>query len=90
MNHRLRRVTPHPLHTPRPETFLSLHNQLSVVVAKQDDRFSSTDTRQQWLAVPAVDVSYFLHGRSRVSSLLPQHKRAERTYVADAVYLANR
>ena len=26
MNHRLRRVTPHPLHTPRPETFLSLHN----------------------------------------------------------------
>ena len=25
MNHRLRRVTPHPLHTPRPETFLSLH-----------------------------------------------------------------
>ena len=64
--------------------------QLSVVVAKQDDRFSSTDTRQQWLAVPAVDGSYFLHGRSRVSSLLPQHKRAERTYVADAVYLANR
>jgi len=63
--------------------------QLSVV-AKQDDRSSSTDTRQQWLAVPAVDGSYFLHRRSRVSSLLPQHKRAERTYVADAVYLANR
>ena len=40
--------------------------QLSVVVAKQDDRFSSTDTRQQWLAVPAVDGSYFLHGRGRV------------------------